>query len=99
MNGHQENRSQLAAKGRRATMADQIVFGHLLPQYHAAQEWQDTVRALRTLESQLPNHPLSTVGILRALRDAIRRWRRQGCGTTHSGCGVGAHPGSVLVRS
>ena len=30
-----------------APMPDHVVLGHLLPHYHAAQEWQDTVRRLR----------------------------------------------------
>jgi hypothetical protein len=58
------------------SLGQQVVFGHLLPHYQAAQEWQDTVRAQRVLQTVVagdasPDEP----ALVRVRHDAMRRWR------------------------
>ena len=54
----------------------QVVFGHLLPHYQAAQEWQDTVRAQRVLQTVVAGGPPSDEpAVVRVRHDAMRQWR------------------------
>ena len=57
-------------------LEQQVVFGHLLPHYQAAQEWQHTVRAQRVLQTVVTGGtPRDEPAAVRARHDAIRQWR------------------------
>ena len=47
-------RGRRTIQDQRTSLEQQIVLGHLLPHYQAAQAWQDTVRAQRLLQSVAP---------------------------------------------
>ena len=65
-----------AATGRQTPKADQVVLGHLLPRYQAAQDWQQTVQAELALQGCVSGGKRSIqIGIVSLLRDTVRRWR------------------------
>jgi hypothetical protein len=75
MNSDRRNWST-AAMGRQALVADQVVLGHLLPRYQAAQDWQQTVQAELALQGSVSGGKRSIqIGIVSLLRDTVRRWR------------------------
>lgn len=82
---------------QRTVLEDQVVLGHLLPHYQAAQEWQDTVRAQRFLQ-RVGSAQQGKPAVVSLLRDAIRRWRsRLGVGVSRRGS-VGEHVAVMTDR-
>jgi hypothetical protein len=77
MNSERGNWSS-AATGRQTPVADQVVLGHLLPRYQAAQDWHETVRAEFALQgSGMGSKRSMRIGIVTLLRETVRRWRNR----------------------
>ena len=69
-------RGRRTIQDHRTSLEQQILLGHLLPHYQAAQAWQDTVRTQRLLQSVVTDSTLPrTPGMVSLLHDAVRRWR------------------------
>src|SRR5690349_953978 len=67
---------QRKALYQQATLERQVVLGHLLPQYQAAADWQDMVRAQRFVECEsVRGTPSGRPHAYWLLRDLLRRWR------------------------
>jgi hypothetical protein len=78
MTNHGGNWSATAAKGGQPFLPDQVVLGHLLPHYQAAQVWQDTVWQQHRLQDNAPPTKRQVgQGMVARLRDVTRGWRRQ----------------------
>jgi lipopolysaccharide biosynthesis regulator YciM len=77
MNSDRRNWST-AAMGRQTPVADQVVLGHLLPRYQAAQDWQQTVQAALALQGSVSGGKRSIqIGILTLLCETVRRERNR----------------------
>ena len=63
---------------RQMLVADQLVLGHLLPRFQAAQDWQEIARAELALQGNRCGRKRSmSFRIVVMLREPVSRWRNR----------------------